>query len=294
MKPLFAIDITEDKNSEEINGREFVVATTSEATQMRLEESMASVETLESAASLPWWLQILRTLFFGYAILYFGILLTRIIEVGFFEALRVAVQNTPVLLALAFLSLIAGCVTILIASRRRSAVTDSADTEQILNALDAQVQCSYAELGVPADATDTDVMFFRYKMKDGVPVVKSPGFQMTTHFNLNMKAYRTEDALMLAELECLYAFPLSELKSIQRIKEKASVHAWNKEVGPNEEPYKQYKLTVNGNFGSVHFKHYYVLTLLHEGEELGIYFPPYELPIFEELTGLRAEETPDA
>ena len=294
MKPLFAIDITEDKNNEEISGKEFVVATTSEATQTRLEESMTGVEALEEAATLPFWLQILRMLFFGYAILYFGVLLTRIIDVGFSETLRVAVQNTPVLLALAFLSLIAGCVIVLIASRRRSAVTDSADTEAMLNTLDTHVQCSFAELGVPADATDTDVMLFRYKMKNGVPVVKSPGLQFTTHFNLNMKAYRTEDALMLAELESLYAFPLSELQSIRKIKERGSVHSWNKDVAPNEEPYKQYKLTVNANFGSVHFKHYYVLTLLHDGEEMGIYFPPYELPTFEALTGLSTEETLDA
>ena len=212
---------------------------------------------------------------------------------GFSVTLRLAVQNAPLLLALAFLSLIGGCVVLLLSSRRRDSVTE-ADAEAAINALDTQVRRSYDELGVPAEAVDTDVMFFRYTMKNGEPVVKSPGLQFTTHFNLNLKAYRTENALMLAELECLYAFPFSELQSIRRIDARASVHSWNKEVAPNEEPYKQYNLAVNGNFGSVHFKHYYVLTLVREGEEMGIYFPPYELPVFERLTGLRAEDTSEA
>ena len=34
---------------------------------------------------------------------------------------------------------------------------------------------------------------------------------------------------------------------------------------------------------------YYILEVVHNTETYGIYIPCYELPVFEELTGLRAE-----
>ena len=65
--------------------------------------------------------------------------------------------------------------------------------------------------------------------------------------------------------------------------------SWNKEIGPNEERYKPFKLGVD-QYGGVHAKPYHILTLEHEGEEMGIYFPCYELETIELLTGLKAEE----
>ena len=37
-------------------------------------------------------------------------------------------------------------------------------------------------------------------------------------------------------------------------------------------------------------KAYHILELEHGGENYGIYFPCWELPVFERLTGLNAEE----
>jgi hypothetical protein len=41
--------------------------------------------------------------------------------------------------------------------------------------------------------------------------------------------------------------------------------------------------------GFVFCKEYHVLELEQNGEEWGIWFPPYELPAMEALTGLKAE-----
>ena len=51
-------------------------------------------------------------------------------------------------------------------------------------------------------------------------------------------------------------------------------------------------MTVN-NMGNVFFKPYYILEIEHNDEIFGIYFPCYELPIFEKLTGLTAQKQID-
>lgn len=294
VKPLFAIDITENKKNEQINGEQFVVATTSDATKERLSLEMERVSSLEQAASLPLWLVITRLIAVFYAVLYFTVLVRFMIDEGVSAALRKAVQNTPVLLVLAFLAIVLVCVLSMIASKRKAAVAESEETEKAADALDELMAISYAELNVPADAAEMDVLFFRYKMKDGEPVVKSVGFQPFTHFNVNMKVYRTDDMLMLSDLDSVYAFPVSALREIRTVKKKISVHTWNKEQAPNEAPYAAYKLTVNPNLGAIFFKPYHVLLLEVEGEELGILFPPYELPLVERLTGLTAVTEPPA
>lgn len=65
--------------------------------------------------------------------------------------------------------------------------------------------------------------------------------------------------------------------------------SWNKDEAYNKGVYKQYKL-VEDNLGRVSGKNYQILELNSGGERWGIYFPRYELPVFEEITGLKADE----
>ena len=52
--------------------------------------------------------------------------------------------------------------------------------------------------------------------------------------------------------------------------------------------YKPYHMSID-NFGCLNCNSYYILEVVHNTETYGIYIPCYELPVFEELTGLRAE-----
>lgn len=65
--------------------------------------------------------------------------------------------------------------------------------------------------------------------------------------------------------------------------------SWNKDEAYNKGVYKQYKL-VEDNLGRVSGKNYQILELNSGGKRWGIYFPCYELPVFEEITGLKADE----
>ena len=92
------------------------------------------------------------------------------------------------------------------------------------------------------------------------------------YLNPVFKIFSDTNCLYIANLEGKYAFPLSSLVSIHTVKKRIRIAGWNKEIGFKQGVYKQYKLEV-----------------YHDGVSLGIYIPCYELPIFEELTGLKAE-----
>ena len=103
-----------------------------------------------------------------------------------------------------------------------------------------------------------------------------------------MKLYRRDNFICLADLNNEYSFHISEFKTIRTVNKRISVPLWNKEEACNEGIYKPYKITVN-NIGDRFFKPYHILEIEHEAEIWEISFPCYELPLFEQITGLRAE-----
>ena len=114
-------------------------------------------------------------------------------------------------------------------------------------------------------------------------------FQTIVYYNVDIKAYATEEGLHLADLEHVYTFKPSELVGIKTVHKRIVIPLWNKEEGVNEGTYKPYKITPL-NTGDFSFKNHHILEIEREGERYGVYFPCYELDIFERLTGLKAEE----
>ena len=126
-------------------------------------------------------------------------------------------------------------------------------------------------------------------MKKGEPAAVSRGLSPGAYVNLEVKVYVKDGQLCLADTESVYAFPLDELTGIRTVKQRIAVPSWNKDEKPTAGIYKPYKLAV-ANTGYIYFKPYYILELNHYGTPCGIYFPSYELPTVERLTGLRAGE----
>ena len=159
------------------------------------------------------------------------------------------------------------------------------ESKHFTSTLDNIADSIYAEFGVPADAAGVDVLSFRYKLKNGEPVAKEIADDMD---NLVMKAFVSDEQLFLTDLESKYAFSLSEMRTIRTVKKSISLSSWNKEIPPKKGIYKPYKIKVD-KYECIYCKPYHILELEHNGEIWGIYFPCYELPIFESLTGLSAE-----
>lgn len=284
MKPIFCIDIAQNKKNDSFNGNEFITATVSKKNSEALELKQEELEKTVEQSQLPLWMRIVKMIC-GIAGVIIGVSTVRAsTSIGFAKAF----SNAPILISTGFLCLVAWLILQFLSKKKERAVLTANNAEQQAEAIESDIKSIYDCLNVPSDATSVDVLVFRYKMKDGMPSAQTVGFQLTPYLNLDLKIYENNDELCLADLDNVYSFKKSEFKSIKTVDKRISVPSWNKGEQPTKGIFKQYKMTVN-NMGCVFFKPYYILELEHDGELCGIYFPCYELETFEKLTGLHAE-----
>lgn len=277
MKPLFSIDITENKKNEQINGAEFITAAISDECAENLASSQSAATSLINKGKLSVWLEMLKLLLGCFGFMIVIMLLPTAFSIGFGPAF----SGTPALSVIGILCLIGWGVLFTLSKIRKAQYEKTHDEEAIIRSLNEAMRDAYAMLGVPEDTENVDVLMFRYKVKDGVAVPVDTMQQVTKFTNIDLRAFVKDGHLCLADLSNVYSFRLDSMKSITKINKRVHFPTWNKEVKHNELMYKPYKITLKDNIYST--KPYYVLTFEKDGEEYGIYFPPYELSTFERL-----------
>ena len=92
-----------------------------------------------------------------------------------------------------------------------------------------------------------------------------------------------------ANIEGKYEFYRDDIKGIRTVGKRYSMNDWNKEYPYDDERYKKYKLTLD-RYGVIYGKNYHIPEVESNGQLWGIYFPSYELPLFEALSGMKADE----
>ena len=281
MKPFLGIDLTTDKNNEQNNGMEFLVQTPSAALSDVLETSSEKAEQTIDNAKLPLPLRVIRIIC-GIA----ALLLIRGI-LGADVSLAEGYANAPGIYWGAGICAVIWLVLQLWGKQKSKAVLETEESVQVLSHLDSAENAIYANLEVPNTAKEVDVLFFFYKIKNGTykPVEKA----MATHFNPIFKVFRDAENLYLASLDGKYAFPLSDIVKIHTVKKNIVIAEWNKEEAQKKGIFKQYKISED-QYGGIHCKYYHILEVAHPNGPFGIYIPCYELPVFEEMTGLKAED----
>ena len=282
MKPILGIDITEDKKNETFNGSEFITAAASSQSLDIYEERSEALSKTIKKSKLPAVLVFIQSV----CAIYFLFFLMRILDSS--EKIKDSLLNAPILTVTAVMALIVWIALFILGKRKAERVLQGEETERQIDAIESNLQRIYEELEVPADAATVDILIFRYRIKDGAICPKELPLQSTPYNNLEVRLYVKGDCLCMADLENVYSFPLSSLRSIKTVNKRISVPVWNKEEEPTEGRFKPYKMTVN-NMEDVFFKPYHILEIAHEGESYGLYFPCYELDVFEKVTGLRAE-----
>lgn len=274
MKPFLGIDVTSNKNNEELNGGEFLVQKTSAALARSLEQSMEQAEETFEEAKIPVFFRIAQ-----YVCGLTGLLMLA----GIAKAdvsLSQAYQNAPWAFWIAGIGLPIWLILWLWSKKKSKTVLETDESVQTASHLEAISEAIYAELSVPADTTTVDVLSFFYKVKDGAIKVHEKPMQMAPYLNPEFKLYTDEENFYLANLEGKYAFPLSSIVALHTEDKRIRIAGWNKDVPFGKGNYAQYKLTTD-NFGCIHCKGYHILEIRYEGESLGIYIPTYELPAFE-------------
>lgn len=285
MKPFLGVDLTENKNNEKLNGTEFILQTPSESNTQALHKAIDNSHTLINKAKIPLALRIIKAIC-GFV----GMILTASIfrawdtETSFSQMY----ETVPLLFWIAGACLIIFGMLEIISRKKAKSTLESDEGNHTKSSLDTVVNNIYAELGVPASLPETDILSFCYKIKDGEPHAKARGLEVTPYNNLIFKVFSDSENLYIANCDAKYSFPISQLKGIKTVKKRISLADWNKDEKPNKGEFKKYKLTTD-SYDRVHVKPYHILEIEHNSEIYGVYFPCYELPVFERATGLKAE-----
>jgi hypothetical protein len=291
MKPFWGIDLTEDWKNEETDGFGFLVAEPSPALVRELEaledRATALSEQIEQAG-FPLPLRLVQWLcgVLGGT----SILILLVIVVGQRERISVAevYQAVPWLFWVTGVGLVIWLILKYLSLRREKEALDGEETDDF-DAKGAEITNRiYDDLGVPAWAQTVDLLSFTYKQKNGVkkPVERIADF--TPYQCVAVRFFYDQENLYIASAEGKFAFPRSALRRISTVKKNIGVLGWNKEEDFDAARYKPYKLYMD-NLGLTRIRTYHILELEAAGEQWGIYFPNYELPVVEVATGLRAE-----
>ena len=143
----------------------------------------------------------------------------------------------------------------------------------------------YSELGVPADAPCVDVIRFNYVLMGDKVVPFQQNKNSEKYYVVDFKFYVEKENLCISTDEEVYGIKLSTIKGIKRVDKKIYLPQ-NMSVGNRAEKFKKYNIKKSVCYYVI--KPYYILEFEHKNERWGLYFPCYELPVIEELTGLKA------
>ena len=238
MKPIFCIDVSVDKNNEVMNGEEFITKTVTDESAQSLEEKREELNSVIEKTKLALPLRILEYACAIASVIVLSVFVEVALESGFMKAL-----NGAPLIPLCGIIFGVGWLAIFICARKKEKrVLREEQFEEEIESLDNNVECVYDELGVPKNADNVDVLMFAYKIKDGEIVPKMNGILPSVYFNADLKIFKTEGAICLADLEHVYSFSLSGLRSIKTVKEKITLDSWNKEEAHDEGRYEQSKM----------------------------------------------------
>lgn len=287
MKPFLGIDLTEDKKNTQANGSIFLISKPSYATAQAFKASSEKMKGIMKQAALPLPVQIGQ-----YACLIIAFITVVGILKGLFSApgitLADAYQNAPWVFWLAGASLLLSLILYKVSAKKRQAVFLQDDSLRVFSDFAKTCDAVYRELLVPEDAKDVDILSFFYKTKDSKIKVIEKTLQKAPFDNSNYEVFSDSMNLYIANCDGKYAFPLSSIQAIRTVKKQIRLCNWNKDVAFNKGIYAKYKL-ISDKYNCICCKSYHILEVNQNGNLWGIYFPCYELPVFEAITGAIAQ-----
>ena len=280
MKPFLCIDITQNRKNRN-NNEAFVCQNISQVTENNLLKVSLEMTNVFKKIRLPLPIKILQMID--------GVVMVVLLRAG----LGVVMKDDRLLSELigktswfpfAFIGSIVIFVFLFLMERNQQIkLSKSEEFHTANNRAETMEKNIKAELGVPENAKEIDILTFTYlvKKKSSQKEIKPIKVE-----NYEYYIFVENENLYLSSLDTKYCVPLSCIDSITTINSRIDIPFWNKETQYNKGEYKQYKISKNDPFFKM--KKYYVLNVKYQNELWGIYFPCYELPVFEELTGLEA------
>lgn len=286
MKPFMGIDFTYDKTNDDTNGDELLMDVPDpECVTPYLEACTKAYDTTKRA-KLPAFFQGLQWLSGVAGLIFSAAIVKAMLDFNTWN-LPLLLQTNLVLFWVTGISLALWCILKLTGYLKEKIVMGKKENIGLFGSLESLADNIYESMGVPEDAPEVDILSFHYTAKAGKIKVHDNGTQYALYRNLIFKVHTDGRFLYLTNTEGQYAISLSGIRKIHTIRKGIEVTGWNKDIQPSQGRYKPYKITIN-NFDCAHFKTYHILEVMEEDTLWGIYFPCYELPVMEDLTGIKA------
>ena len=283
MKAFCCTDITNKKDEQHIECKEFITKTIDDDVENVINDRIGVLFKMQNKAD-PFWLSIVGGIF-GFAGIY-GALFTLIWITK--NGLNTLFVSNGIWFPI--VAIVGGGVWALYhftKKVRADRAYQGKSEEEIQAEIKAEIDSLHTALGVPLDAEYADILAFTYKKKEGDDTIKP---NESVLFNEDFKIYDDADCLHISNGENIYSFPKKDMRRIGTVKGEFSLLVWNKPEKPNTEKYKKFILKFDKETDTTYIKCCHFLEIASEGESVGIYFAPYDLPLFERLTGLLAEQ----
>lgn len=293
MKPFLGIDITSDKSNHVRNGKEFLYKKTPAALLANFEHAKENLNNIASTALLSVPLRFILLVSGLISLVSFLWTISIFMDV-FIYGLSALLSSKVYVLITAAVSICVSASLMYLAKKKEVRRMSADDAQIAIRKYDNQVNTVLRFHDVGADSFAVDILSFAYKNKHGCPVPRSSALSLYPEVTLDNLPCRVDiynDKLILTNISESYAFDIKNIRKISTVSKRFALSSWNKKQKYDEAPYNNFYLVTSSKYPYVIFaKPYHILELEHNGEIWGIYFPCYELPTFEKLTGLKAEE----
>ena len=267
------------KNKGKFHGEELLLDNVSSATLRQIDKVYDEENAYKlKHVDLPIVVRILKFIFFMVAFLLSMVLLQFIEEI--FETTEMQVT-----LVVCIVCWILFLIPFVVEQTRKKNYEKSERYQLYQKRLDGLYDYLYSELGVPADAPCVDVIRFNYVLMGDKVVPFQKNKNSEKYYVVDFKFYVEKENLCISTDEEVYGIKLSSIKGIKRTDKKIHL-LLNTSVGNRAEKLKKHN--VKKRLGAYIINPYYILEFEHKNEKWGLYFPCYELPVIEELTGLKA------
>lgn len=281
MKNVFGYPYVKDRESR-CDGERFITERVDAGFKQELDKAVGEVMEMEEKTGLPGWARLLSSIcILGFVIVGAGVV-RNIGELSFAQMFR----NAPALFIVGGVCVVVWLVLKIIESVKFNKAAVSGVIDRMVDSTERLDKLSEELLGVPNDYKNVDVLSFVYTEKNGKVKIKEDLFYK--HSNNEMKLFRNNDDLCLADIECVYSIPIADIKRYVLKKKKAEMDEWNKDTPFNKGEYKQYKIASN-DYGTIACK-YYALQFADVFGEYEIFFPEYELEAFKAIVDVPVEK----
>lgn len=281
MKNVFGYPYVKDGQSR-CDGERFITARVDAGFKQELDKAVGEVMDSEKKSSLPKPLKALKVV----CSLIVAIIVLALIKSLRKNSIEAMFGNAPIIFYVGGACLVVWVVLAVLEKSYYKKVESSGEFNRIAGTIEQLQKQSEEMLGVSPESKAVDVLSFRYTEKNGKVKIKEDLFYK--HSNNEMKLYRNNDNLCLADIECVYSIPIADIKRYVLKKKKAEMDEWNKDTPFDKGEYKQYKIAAN-DYGTIFCK-YYALQFADAFGEYELFFPEYELEAFKEIADAPVEK----